>query len=78
MSSPLLAALLLGLALVASTAVIGIGGMIISKRPETNSLFVEDRVAFAVVKIGIGLVVIGVGISGFCTIVGAIARVFLP
>jgi hypothetical protein len=47
--------------LVASVAVIAIGAFIVMKRPEVNSLFVEDRFGFVLVKIVIGVSVIALG-----------------
>ena len=51
--------------LLGSAAIVAIGAIIINKRPETNSLYVEDRMGFAVAKVATGIIVTVVGIVSF-------------
>ena len=55
---PLLAATV---ALIGTVGLIALGVIILVKRTETSSLFVEDRMGFVVVKIVLATVVIAVG-----------------
>lgn len=52
-------------ALIACLVAMGLGSAIIMKRPETNSLFVEDRMGFVVAKITLGAILILLGVFEF-------------
>jgi hypothetical protein len=76
MMSPLSTNELIGFAVATfgSVAVATVGALIISKRPETNSLYVEDRMGFAVAKIGTGIVVALIGVFAFIEVLDELIR----
>jgi hypothetical protein len=58
----------------ACLSLIAIGAAIIMKRPETNSLFVEDRFGFALAKIVTGTILIILGGVYFPTALAVLVR----
>jgi uncharacterized membrane protein (Fun14 family) len=57
-----------------SVAVAAVGAFIISKRPETNSLYVEDRMGFAVAKVGTGIILAVVGVFAFVEVLDGLLQ----
>jgi hypothetical protein len=66
---PLVAA---SVGLTGSVALTTVGAFLVLKQPQTNSLFVEDRMGYAVAKVSLGTVVVVIGVVGFCQSLGAL------